>query len=286
MNLSTKHLKISLLSGLLLTSTPAFAADDAAPEKKAPENKAAENRRDGGFFVLGAGYHYQNDPFRYDESADTGLTLLANIRYQWRGLYIEMPGGSSKNQTTLITLGYNVLNTERWSFDLHHSMNHRDLDYYYQRNGNEVLDQRISRSKPGVRITGSFDQRDVQFVIAKASGGDYSSNGLYASAWLTDRYQYFNWNFYLTLGLQYRSDKAVNYFYGVSEAQATNLLPQYQGDAGFEVTGQLGVDYPITRHWVFESYIRRTQLPSGITDSPFLEENHLSEAAVSVKYVF
>ena len=252
----------------------------------AQELPGTDNERDGSYLDLGLGIIDVNDVFIYDDSTDPGLTLFFNGRYQKYGFFVEAPRGSGDQRTTVLSLGYNFFNTPNWSFDLQLAMNHRDLEHEFNVDGEELISRRISKAEWGVRAQGTIGQSDLQFVVAKASG----SGGVYASAWYTRNFQYRNWHLYSSVGGQYRNESAVNYFYGVSETMADRLamdaVPAYQGKAGIEFSAQVGTSYPVSEDWVFESYLRTTILPGGISDSPLVSEDSITEAAVLVKYVF
>lgn len=274
----TKLLSISTLIAIILSPSVLMAAEEVKKEN-------TENIRDGSYLDVGIGLTYQSDPFIFDDENDSGLDIFINARYQKYGLFIEFPHGTSKQQNTVLSFGYNFLNTEHWSYDLRLAMNHRDLDYKLPKSN--IVTRRVSHSKLGLRILGDYDNTHLKFIIAGSSG----AKGLYASSWLSQNYQYNNWNFYTTVGVEYRSKDVVNYFYGISEdeflgSNEIDALPSYLGKSGFEYTGQVGFDYPITTDWVFEGFARTTLLPSGITDSPLVDGNTVTEAAVLVKYVF
>ena len=237
------------------------------------------NVRDGAYLDIGIAWGHQSDPFIYDDEDDSGLDLLINGRYQKYGLFVEFPHGTSKQQATILSLGYNFLNTEHWSYDLQLAMNHRDLDH--QLPVTNRVSRRVSHSKLGLRALGDYDNTHIKLIVAGASGDQ--DGGLYASAWFSQEYLYYNWNFYGSLGIEYRNDDVVNYFYGINEVEG---LPYYRGEAGLEYTGQLGTSYPINEDWVFEAFVRTTLLPSGISDSPLVDGNTVIDAALVVKYVF
>ncbi len=237
------------------------------------------NIRDGAYFDIGIGLDVESDPFRYDDENDSGFELYVNGRYQKYGLFFEFPHGTSKQQATTLSMGYNFLNTENWSYDLQLAMNHRDLDHKLPVSNR--VSRRVSHSKLGLRILGDFDNTHVKFIVAGASGDP--DGGLYASAWLSRDYNYYNWNIYGSFGVEYRNENVVNHFYAINEVEG---LPYYRGDAGFEYTGQVGASYPIGENWVFEGFVRTTLLPSGVSESPLVDGNKVVEAAMVVKYVF
>jgi len=280
-----KLLSISTLIVGILSPSVLMAAEEV-------KNENTENIRDGVYLDVGIGLKYQSDPFTYDNENGSGVDVFINGRYQKNGWFVELPHGTSQQQNTIISLGYNFLNTEHWSYDVRLAMNHRDLEYKQPKSN--FVSIRTSHSKFGLRILADFDNTHLKFIVAAASGpnGIYSTdNGLYAGGWLSQNYQYHNWNFYSTVGIEYRNEDVVNLFYGVDEGEFPGSyeidgLPSYQGESGFEYTGQVGFDYPITKNWVFEGFARTTLLPSGITDSPLVDGNSIIEAAVLVKYVF
>ncbi|MFT5813503.1 MAG: outer membrane protein [Psychroserpens sp.] len=241
-------------------------------------NEKTENIRDGAYLDIGLGARYKSDPFIYDEDKNgSGLALYVNGRYQKYGLFVEFPRGTSKQQTTVISIGYNFLNTKNWSYDLQVAMNHPQLEHELPES--KLLRERISHSKLGLRILGDFDNTHFKLIAAGSSGGD----GLYASAWLSHNYQIYNWNLYISAGIEYRNKDVVNYFYAINEVEG---LPYYRGESGYEYTGQIGFDYPIDVDWVFEGYIRATHLPTGISDSPLVDGDSITEGGVLIKYVF
>lgn len=240
---------------------------------------AQENSRDGAYLDIGIGLGVESDPFIYDDTDNSGFDLYLNARYQKNGFFVEIPLGTSKQQATILSFGYNFLNTTHWSYDLRLAMNHRDLDHILpesQRNS-----RRVSHSKLGLRVLGDFDNTHVKFIVAGASGDP--DGGLYASAWLSQNQQYYNWNIYGSFGVEYRNEDVVNYFYAINEVEG---LPRYRGKAGLEYTAQVGFDYPINENWVFEGFIRTIVLPSGISNSPLVDGKTAVESALVVKYVF
>jgi outer membrane protein len=241
--------------------------------------ESADNIRDGAYFDIGIGLGVESDPFIFDGRNESGLDLYVNGRYQKYGFFVELPLGTSKQQATIVSLGYNFLNTEHWSYDLRLAMNHRDLDHVLPLSNRKSI--RVSHSKLGLRVLGDFDNTHVKLIVAGASGDQ--DGGLYTSVWVSKDYQYYNWGFYGSFGIEYRNEDVVNYFYAINEVEG---LPYYRGKSGFEYTAQVGVDYPIDENWVLEGFVRTTLLPAGISDSPLVDGNTIFESAVVIKYVF
>lgn len=268
-----------LVLGTTVISSHLLSAE--VSEKSEFALNSNENIRDGAYLDIGVGIGLQSYPFIYDGQEDSGLDLYINARYQKNGFFVEFPHGTSKQQFTILSMGYNFLNTDNWSYDLQLAMNHRDIEHEYK--NIDQISNRVSHSKLGFRILGDFGDRNVKFIIAGASGDD--DGGLYASAWLNQDYQYSNINYYFGVGIEYRNEDVVNYFFGTSEIVVVGI-PQYRGKSGFEYTGQFGTSYPMSENWVLESFLRVSLLPNGISDSPLVDDNKVIDAAVLIKYVF
>jgi outer membrane protein len=270
----TKLLSIStLIVGIL---NPSFIM--AAEEEKEKKEKT-ENIRDGAYLDIGISQVYQSDPFKFDNDNenDNGLQAAVNGRYQKYGFFVELRLGASEQEKSRLALGYNFLNTEHWSYDFRIATNHRTLEHTLPQSS--IVSTRKSFLARGLRILGDYDNTQLRFIIAESSG----TKGLYAGGWLSQNYQYNNLNLYSAVGIEYRNEDVINHFYGINEVEG---LAYYRGESGFEYTGQVGFGYPITTDWVFEGFARIILLPSGITNSPLVDGNTITEAAVSVKYVF
>jgi outer membrane protein len=144
-----------------------------------------------------------------------------------------------------------------------------------------------------LRATGRFEQTSVEFSISPYSLNDEYDDGVYASFWVDRSWQIKNWQFNAAIGLTYRSEEILNHYYGTPDGSIIEGF-DYQASGGVDVTAQIGVSYPISENWIFESYFRYTDISNSITDSPFLQRRiqnfSLSENAfefgILVSYVF
>jgi outer membrane protein len=197
------------------------------------------------------------------------------------------------------SLGYNFYNTEQWSFDLslkevHHS---RVRSLGFIQNDQLVIVDRKNTVMAGLRATGRFEQTSVQFSISPYSLNNEYDDGVHASFWVDRSWQLKNWQFNAALGLTYRSAEILNHYYGAPVDQYDGIPEgrtiegfDYQASSGIDVTAQVGVIYPISQHWIFESYARYTDVADSITDSPYIRRfsnsESRSEFGVLVSYVF
>lgn len=209
-----------------------------AAEEEKEKRDTTENIRDGSYLDIGIGLTYQSDPFIFDNENENGLALSVKSRYQKNGFFVELRLGASEQQKSRLSYGYNFLNTEHWSYDFRIATNHRVLEHKLPKSN--FVSRRVSQLTSGLRILGDYDNTHLRFIVAESSG----AKGLYASGWLSQNYQYNNWNFYSTVGIEYRNEDVVNHFYGISEDGFPRIneidgLPYYRGKSGFEYTADI-----------------------------------------------
>ncbi len=282
----SKQLISSLIFALLTISSAELLADDAVT------TSLSDKERSGGHLKVGFGYKEIHNPYE-DTYKDSGKTLFLNARYQWENrLFVEASYYRVLN--TGLNLGYNVYNTENWNFDVTTLIGHgpsevglydEDEIFYKKRNITRMV---------GLRATGSFEQTTMQFVLAPVSLNSEYDNAMYASAWLDHSIQFKNWEFYAAVGLEYRSEDMLDYHYGIPEEVATKNFAAYNPGAGIDITAEVGVSYPISQNWLFETYYRHTELSDSINDSPIIQlasslkdrSKNMSEFGILVSYVY
>ena len=92
---------------------------------------------------------------------------------------------------------------------------------------------------------------------------------------------------YPMLGIERRSAKYANYFYGVTPSEATaSGYAAY--NAGSSVTPVLGLaaDYSLTENWVVNLQLRRKWLDSAVTNSPLVIRKSQDAGYVGLSYRF
>ncbi len=290
MKQSKKFIIAGILSGTILTSTTSVMAGELTVDDSQVEENTTSKA--GGYFKVGLGYRFVQSPYSEEIS---GLSLFLSGRYQWQnGLFVEQPGANNKLEPGA-RIGYNFYNTENWDFDLIASVTHGSLIYDVMENDQHVHIETKVSPRLGIRSRGYFGDNTVQFTVMPYSSNTDYDQGVYASAWAGRHWQVKNWNFHASAGIQYRSKSIMDYYYGVPEDVATENTPAYEAGSGFNVTGQLGATYPINKSWVFESYLRYTDLADAMTNSPQLQNSikydssrseNRSEVGILVNYVF
>jgi len=286
MKILSKQLISSLIFALLTISSAESLADDAVTTSLSDED------RSGGHLKVGFGYKEIHNPYE-DTHEDSGKTLFLNARYQWENrLFVEASYYRVLN--TGLNFGYNVYNTENWNFDVTTLMGHGESEVGLYDEDEIFYKKRAMTRMVGLRATGSFEQTTMQFVLAPVSFNSDYDNAIYASAWLDRSFQFKNWEFYGSVGLEYRSADMLDYHYGISDEIATKNFAAYKPSAGIDVTVEVGASYPISKNWLFETYYRVTELSDSINDSPVIQyasssedrSKNMSEFGILVSYVY
>lgn len=290
-----------LLVCAFLVSSAAISANAMADD-----SDTELNDRDGGYMSLGVGFRSEKSPFVGDFGE---AAIFLNGRYQWHGLFVEAPdiaffGSDGVDVTTqnqsMIGVGYNFHNSQRWNFDLYAGAPDSAVSITGFRDDKLVeLNKRKALTGYGLRSIGNYGANTVQFVAFPFYySSEDADSGLYASMWLAHEWQVKNWNLHGAVGIKYRASSILDYYYGISDEESANLfgggvIAAYEAKAGTDYTVQLGASYPVSKHWVFRSYARYTDISDSITDSPLFNvgvavgrPKNESEVGISINYVF
>lgn len=264
-------------------------AGDIATEVRTGSNSPAA---DGGYFELGLSLDYidrarlEEDP---DDQDGVDVSIFAAGEYRYRNFFIEASQGSFDG----VNLGYTLFQNERWSVDLLAATVFGSLDD----ENDDADDPTLSEGErdkallerdsiyigSGLRATAYLDRYILQ---ARVVHDVYEGNGLIATLRLGRSWQHKNWNFHAVAGLEYGSADAAEYFFGVTDAEATARFAAYTPDHALSFTGEVGVTYPISEHWVFRSAFRYSYLDDEVSDSPLMDSDSEFVFSNSISYVF
>lgn len=267
---------------------PAVQAEDIARDIRG--NSGAPNHSDGGYFELGLGAAYVVDPFlaEYDDCDSHGVcpTVSVSGAYRYRGGFIELADATYDG----LNLGYNLWDNQHWAIDLlgvnlfgEPSSDDKSSDDPERQKELDLMQRSRLFLGTGTRITGYFANTIVQFRAV----GDISGNHGFASSMrLGQSWQVRNWNFHGVVSLDWLSSKASNYWIGIQAHEATANYPAYTTGASTYLSGEIGLTYPIATHWVGRAFLRYSDLPKNVTNSPLIDENHATAIAATVSYAF
>ena len=256
----------------------------------------------GGGFAQTSGINGNLD---VNEDYDDFLFLGLELKAQWRGLFVELPGRSQEKidgQFSGTSLGYNFYNTPNWSYDLY-AVQSSQKNTYRLSSPNETLEfEREGDFRLGFRASGYFDDLFTQFIVTPHSFQD-EIGGVEASASVRQNWQYRNWNIYNSIGVRYRSADIIDHFYGVDDALSAQIIQlasedpnidnlteyfePYEADGGLSLHGEVGFEYPISENMVFGGFFQYVVASDAAKDSPLFVGDRTGNAfGLSVTYVF
>jgi outer membrane protein len=95
------------------------------------------------------------------------------------------------------------------------------------------------------------------------------------------------WQWAPSLGLNWKSSQAADYYYGVREDEVQPGLPAYEIDSGvINPFARLSLTYSFDQHWKLVSVFHYEQLDGEIQDSSAVEDDHVSTAFFGLYYEF
>lgn len=215
---------------------------------------------------LGAAIQHRTnivDSLDSNDGEISGAILLAGGVY-YDKFFIESSPFSSRP----LTLGYTLNETRSTMLNLVGMSWFAQISEEAQQQGNRLdgIRTRHSSYEVGVEYLKQFQNSDVRIrmmhdVLNQHQGFFLSldqSLPIYKTSWLIIP----SW------GVNYLSEKTVQYYYGVSESEATPQRPLYQPDAGWSLTGRVYVERPINQKWTLFAFASYSHFSSSITDSP------------------
>ena len=262
-----------------LFTSCAYAADLARSLiSNTDENSTPEN-----FFELGVGTTaYVGSLFNDQDGKEYEAGINFTGSYHWQNFFFDIANKASDP----VLLGYTVYNQHNWSFDVIFTGPGSGL----RRDENDItvegINDRDNNSMLGGRLTGYVGENIVQLMLKH----DVSrkNDGTIASALIGQNWQVRNVNFHGLIGLSFRDAKHNNYYYGVTEQEATDSgLSPYLGQSSLNLDASVGMTYPISQHWVFRAEaFAGSNL--GNTKSPLFSKarNFYTVIDCSVSYVF
>jgi hypothetical protein len=206
-----------------------------------------KNKRDG-FYVDVSALSSFGDDYGYgaNQDTDTEFDVVISYRVQLLGLFMESPGISTRRIQGMYAMpawGVNFYNSDDYSFDLFYQYSTRGIE------GLSGIQTRNQDERAGIRMTGFYDNSQLQVIYSPVSRNSEGSDGIEASISYSYNVQYRNINFYSNLGMQYRSKEVTPY--GVS----TFVDDKLSTSAGISYSAEVGLEYPLTTDWVIGSYV-------------------------------
>lgn len=279
----TRPWKLPLLAAGLLGSVAAFAGDIGSDISR------GQHTSEGGYFEIGTHLLVATSPIVGAPKKGESIKEAAisfNGRYQWGPGFFEIETYSSDKATSQVTAGVNILNNQTWWLDAIVTQFHQELDIDDNTTlRNSSLQNRKGDLPIGLRATGYVGNTLVQVTFLSGDLRD-EHDGYVISSELGRAWQNRNMNYHWLVGAIYESAKVTQYYFGVDGNQADVNFPAYQADDSVQLFAELGLTYVLAEDWILRSSARYTKLTEQIEDSPIIDEDYASIAALSLSYVF
>lgn len=117
---------------------------------------------------------------------------------------------------------------------------------------------------------------------------DLSSTHEGQEAWLSWSKPWYtpNSEFTLTLGLEWKSDSLVKYYYGVRQDESFTGRPEYLGAAGTNRFVRFAARHRLGRHLSLVGMVEREFLSNAISDSPIVDRSDVDTFFAGLYYQF
>lgn len=234
---------------------------------------------------LGASVQYRTNIVDSLDSNDGGISgaiLLAGGVY-YDNFFIESSPFSSRP----LTLGYTLNKTRSTMLNLVGMSWFAEISQEAQQQGNKLdgIRSRHSSYEVGIEYLKQFQNSDVRIRVMHDVLDQHQ--GFFLSLDQSIPIYRTNWLIIPSWGVNYISQDAVDYYYGISEAEATPTRPVYQGDAGWSLTGRIYIERPINDKWTLFAFASYSHFSDSITDSPITSVDSATETiAVGVLWSF
>lgn len=234
---------------------------------------------DGWDITIGAGVGLIDGAIYQGEDDHTGTIVpLVDVTYQRDRFYF-----TAGNEQGLV-VGYSVLRGESWALD---GVLSPKMAAYFEDSDNdelEHLDDREFDLHAGLRATKYYGNGRLGMELSNDVSGTHE--GYIASVDYLHEWQLRNWVIGGKVGAAYLSDKTSDYYFGVSQKEATAKYPAHTVDGGTILSASLRAEYPVDEHWIFHTDAGVVKLSDEINDSPITQDDQISLLTVGMKYKF
>ena len=92
--------------------------------------------------------------------------------------------------------------------------------------------------------------------------------------------------FYPSFNITYQSKSFINYYYGVTQEEATQCRREYLPNAGFQIGVQTYIKYPLTENLSTLLNLKIDELSEEAVTSPIVDNEYIYSSLLSLIYTF
>lgn len=285
---------------LLLLSLPYVSADDELEIQQAID---AYKERPWEFGVS-VGYGVHTNPLI--NSSDVPLYAVFNIA--WFGDWLFFDNGD---------LGINFYEDEQLSLNMITHINNERVVFEWFNKGvhifgfptaggtspNEAASGNLSGAPGSQQNTGTIEIPDRHITVDMGmevmyanewgelqiqflSDISFQHNGFEIWAAYTYPWRYGNWSLIPTAGFVWKSERLLDYYYGVHDDEAQPGLPAYQANSGTNAFVRLSIAYSLSNHWGIVGIFEYESLSKSIQNSPIVDSKSIETLFIGLTYQF
>jgi len=95
-----------------------------------------------------------------------------------------------------------------------------------------------------------------------------------------------NTNINITGGINWLSEALANYYYGLDDSDNVELHNLYQAKSGIQPFISLNITHKLSDNWQLSLSVKNEYLDDNLTNSPLIEESHITSVFIGVVYEF
>ena len=125
-------------------------------------------------------------------------------------------------------------------------------------------------------------------LLSAAIAGDPLGvhQGYYAQLKYQYRWQWEDWRFAANASVTYKSEKLIDYYYGIDGEDTANSNLWYAADHALQTSVGLLLNKPLSKHWRWVGRVQLSTLGSGMTDSPLVSKDYVASGFIGFGYQF
>lgn len=241
-------------------------------------------------FDIAAGYAAIENPLKHRSSAETHV--LPQWHYYGDNFYIDN-----------VTLGYSLFESDSFYIDLYSYLNDDGIFYNSDNNDLTFLDVRkftstrpsiirheIPKIKRELSYMGGIQAFwDIGYVELKLTYGKditAGNHGNELSFSLFDNYYFENLNILWELGVTYKDETLVNYYYQFTEEEVFGKMPPLTKKWSGNPYARFSLAYRLSENWSAIISINKHWLHDDITKSMLVESKSYLSGFVGFNYHF
>lgn len=222
-------------------------------------------------WALGVAAAAGDSPYKGYDNDVTGFPMVV-----YHGQHVQVTGN---------TVDLKFPASEQWSFALR---GRYAIGEGYKGSDAPILrgmDKRRASFWLGAAATWNGDYARISAeVLGDASG---NSKGVRGSVSVEHDFRLGSgWTLTPRMAILYSDKSYVDYYYGVTEREATSARPAYEGDSAINVQVGLRTAYAFTEHQSVFLDVSATALDESIRDSPLVDKDFIPAVAMGYVYRF